>query len=571
MEEWPIFTGVKAAGTGFKVDAEGMGIPSSSVSLVKELAELCKAAVYEHSLIAQASTEVFTHMLRYYNPYLDLTAKQRQGNHCIIQDFIEADAHSEQERENLHKLWGVFADCLDCSESNNQKIKAMPLAKINGFKEGCQDEAKKQKGTLFFWDKKQEKKALSRANTGEMLTGTLEEKRSAVDGLTKMKPTYIVKAMHTLVAAELQEDAVLPSKIQVELRGGHRYEDSVHHMSRLPGWVSDPDSGGPEYGLPLLDPVTNLKLLVGLSSTIISRLEKLFARFYIRKRYTKRYTKLQPQNPYPTCTLSKTMSTSSGCQVKLTKVQHNISNPTVYTKGTCGPKKASTAAKKPVTNKRRHVEVEEVKVDDAVDNDELPELVEVSNNEDIEMDDREDQEETTTRTWKWVQVYLTAGLKAAIYAIFEYFTLPQGLVQTPAKVQQDSSLSCSANFCENNFRKCLMFKCAAGHCYNTKGHNICCYLDTGNANSTSNLWKHASKCWGEDAVKVVKAVPDAASVCKLGILASGQLSNAIDIMLTTRPAKVQQAVTVPEDDTHVGLPHLLEKGGCNAAKLFASL
>ncbi|KAH6911784.1 hypothetical protein BKA70DRAFT_1086222, partial [Coprinopsis sp. MPI-PUGE-AT-0042] len=78
-------------------------------------------------------------------------------------------------------------------------------------------------------------------------------------------------------------------------------------------------------------------------------------------------------------------------------------------------------------------------------------------------------------------------------------------------------------------RECQVFKCAASHCKNTSP-DVRRYLDTKDANSTSNLRKHAKKCWGDEAVDQACLTASAADVRKSGILASGQWSQSIDVM-----------------------------------------
>ncbi|SJL03663.1 uncharacterized protein ARMOST_16509 [Armillaria ostoyae] len=50
-------------------------------------------------------------------------------------------------------------------------------------------------------------------------------------------------------------------------------------------------------------------------------------------------------------------------------------------------------------------------------------------------------------------------------------------------------------------RKCHIFRCTAQANVTRCGHRIVRYLDTKDAQSTSNLRKHARKCWGEDVIK----------------------------------------------------------------------
>jgi len=48
-------------------------------------------------------------------------------------------------------------------------------------------------------------------------------------------------------------------------------------------------------------------------------------------------------------------------------------------------------------------------------------------------------------------------------------------------------------------RKVHVFECAASHC-KCKTRFVRRYIDTGDISSTSNLRRHAIRCWGDDAV-----------------------------------------------------------------------
>jgi len=57
-------------------------------------------------------------------------------------------------------------------------------------------------------------------------------------------------------------------------------------------------------------------------------------------------------------------------------------------------------------------------------------------------------------------------------------------------------------------RHAHVFECGASRC---KGHNSCYvyqFLDKGDANSTSNLLRHAKICWGSEAVEAATATHD---------------------------------------------------------------
>jgi hypothetical protein len=53
-----------------------------------------------------------------------------------------------------------------------------------------------------------------------------------------------------------------------------------------------------------------------------------------------------------------------------------------------------------------------------------------------------------------------------------------------------------------------VFECATGRCKGRNGRYICRYLDKGDANSTSNLLRHAKICWGTEAVEAATATRD---------------------------------------------------------------
>jgi hypothetical protein len=57
-------------------------------------------------------------------------------------------------------------------------------------------------------------------------------------------------------------------------------------------------------------------------------------------------------------------------------------------------------------------------------------------------------------------------------------------------------------------RRCHVFICAAGRCKGRNGRNVYRFLDKGDANSTSNLLRHAKICWGTEAVEAASATQD---------------------------------------------------------------
>ena len=58
---------------------------------------------------------------------------------------------------------------------------------------------------------------------------------------------------------------------------------------------------------------------------------------------------------------------------------------------------------------------------------------------------------------------------------------------------------------EKGGRRCHVFVCAAGKCKRRNGRLVYRFLDKGDANSTSNLLRHAKICWGSEAVEAATA------------------------------------------------------------------
>ena len=70
-------------------------------------------------------------------------------------------------------------------------------------------------------------------------------------------------------------------------------------------------------------------------------------------------------------------------------------------------------------------------------------------------------------------------------------------------------------------RRCHTFRCLAKPC-RMRERTVRRYLDKGDANSTSNLRKHAKKCWGEDVVATADRAKNAEDV--RGTALDGHLS-----------------------------------------------
>ncbi|KIK73114.1 hypothetical protein PAXRUDRAFT_179219, partial [Paxillus rubicundulus Ve08.2h10] len=78
---------------------------------------------------------------------------------------------------------------------------------------------------------------------------------------------------------------------------------------------------------------------------------------------------------------------------------------------------------------------------------------------------------------------------------------------------------------EADGRRSHVFKCCARGCKVT----IHRYLDTTDARSTGNMWKHARKCWGEETVKATNAAKNTTEVHEKivgSILCTGSIAQA---------------------------------------------
>ena len=57
-------------------------------------------------------------------------------------------------------------------------------------------------------------------------------------------------------------------------------------------------------------------------------------------------------------------------------------------------------------------------------------------------------------------------------------------------------------------RRVHVFECMASHCKGRNGRDVCHFLDTGDAKSTSGLCRHAKMCWGDEAVSATDKTKD---------------------------------------------------------------
>lgn len=79
-----------------------------------------------------------------------------------------------------------------------------------------------------------------------------------------------------------------------------------------------------------------------------------------------------------------------------------------------------------------------------------------------------------------------------------------------------------------NGRRAHTFICAATHCRGAT-RNVRRFLDTGDAKSTSNLRRHAIKCWGEENVDAARGRPvDEIREATKGVSPSGSITAAFE-------------------------------------------
>ena len=77
-----------------------------------------------------------------------------------------------------------------------------------------------------------------------------------------------------------------------------------------------------------------------------------------------------------------------------------------------------------------------------------------------------------------------------------------------------------------------VFECTASHCKGKHGRDVQCFLDTGDARSTSGLHWHAKMCWGEEVVSATDNTRDLDAACtilaKSGLKRNGSIMDAFE-------------------------------------------
>lgn len=81
-----------------------------------------------------------------------------------------------------------------------------------------------------------------------------------------------------------------------------------------------------------------------------------------------------------------------------------------------------------------------------------------------------------------------------------------------------------------NGRRCHSFQCGAKNCLH-KTRAVRRYLDKKDSNSTSNMRKHAKRCWGEDVLKeadLVKTADELRDLTIRGVLSESSITAAFE-------------------------------------------
>ena len=77
-----------------------------------------------------------------------------------------------------------------------------------------------------------------------------------------------------------------------------------------------------------------------------------------------------------------------------------------------------------------------------------------------------------------------------------------------------------------------VFVCAASHCKGKHGHDVHCFLDTGDVKLTSSLRWHVKMCWGDKAVSTADNTKDLEGthsiLAKSGLKRNGSITQAFE-------------------------------------------
>src|SRR6267154_1298393 len=73
-----------------------------------------------------------------------------------------------------------------------------------------------------------------------------------------------------------------------------------------------------------------------------------------------------------------------------------------------------------------------------------------------------------------------------------------------------------------------IFKCMASYYKGKNGHDVCRFLDTGDAKLTSGLHRHVRMCWGDEAINAAAKTKDLDGACtalaKSGLKRNGSIT-----------------------------------------------
>jgi len=77
-----------------------------------------------------------------------------------------------------------------------------------------------------------------------------------------------------------------------------------------------------------------------------------------------------------------------------------------------------------------------------------------------------------------------------------------------------------------------IFQCAVLQCKGKNGRDMRQFLDTGDARSTSGLWRHAKLCWGNETVNAADQTKDLAATHTIlvnsGLKRNGSITAAFE-------------------------------------------
>ena len=108
-----------------------------------------------------------------------------------------------------------------------------------------------------------------------------------------------------------------------------------------------------------------------------------------------------------------------------------------------------------------------------------------------------------------------------------------------------------------NHRHVHIFQCAMVQCKGKHGRDMHRFLDTGNARSTSGLWRHAKMCWGDETVNAADRTKDlsaARTILVSGLKRSGSITAAFERIRKSSITYSHRQLTYTETRYDLTLP-----------------